>query len=81
MRKHRSHDVVAVDDCLIARLDAREPSPGIVRERVEAAGLTREFEVAADGFWQVHPGAPAVLVETVLDLLEGGLPGRAAAIR
>jgi len=70
MRKHRSHDVIAVDDCLIARRDAREPSPGVVRERVEAAGETREFDVAADGFWQVHPGAPAVLVETVLGYLD-----------
>jgi tRNA/tmRNA/rRNA uracil-C5-methylase (TrmA/RlmC/RlmD family) len=38
-------------------------------ERVAAAGETREFAVAGDGFWQVHPGAPAVLVETVLELL------------
>ena len=39
-------------------------------ERVEAAGATHAFEVAADGFWQVHPAAPRVLVETVLDFLE-----------
>ena len=31
--------------------------------------LGHDFSVAADGFWQVHPGAPRVLVETVLDFL------------
>lgn len=73
MRRYRSHDVIAVDDCLIARTDAREPAPGepdTVTERVEAAGVGHEFAVAADGFWQVHPGAPAILVETVLEQLE-----------
>jgi tRNA/tmRNA/rRNA uracil-C5-methylase (TrmA/RlmC/RlmD family) len=29
--------------------------------------LGRSFEVAAGGFWQVHPGAPATLVSAVLD--------------
>lgn len=66
MRLHRSHDVIPVDDCLIARPDAREPAPGT---RVETV-LGRDFTVAADGFWQVHPGAPATLVTTVLDLLD-----------
>ena len=59
MRKHRSHDVVPVDDCLIA---------GAV-----ASYLVRDvpFEVAAEtGFWQVHPGAPETLVQTVLEMLE-----------
>jgi len=63
---HRSHDVIAVDDCLIARTDAREPAPGTVTEHV----LGRDFTVATDGFWQVHPGAPETLVTTVLDLLD-----------
>jgi tRNA/tmRNA/rRNA uracil-C5-methylase (TrmA/RlmC/RlmD family) len=71
LRKHRSHDVVEVDDCLIAAPDARVAGvstgmPGnVVTERV----LDREFRVEADGFWQVHPQAPTVLVQTVLDLL------------
>jgi len=69
MRKYRSHEVVPIDDCLIARRDAREPAPGTVVERIEAGEAAHEFEVAADGFWQVHPGGPRVLVETVLDLL------------
>lgn len=70
MRKHRSHEAIAVDDCKIAAPDAREPHPGTVVERVTAAGRTRSFEVAADGFWQVHPGAPTTLVEAVLDVLQ-----------
>ena len=45
-------------------------TPGApVREAVAAAEVEHRFDVAADGFWQVHPGAPAALVETVLALL------------
>ncbi len=64
MRKHRSHDLVPVEDCLIA-LPLVAPGP----EVVEASGREHPFRVAADGFWQVHPGAPRVLVETVLAML------------
>ncbi len=70
LRKHRSHDVVPVEDCLIAAPDAREvldraPSGTTVTERVR----DRAFEVAGDGFWQVHPGAPEALVSAVLEAL------------
>ncbi|GAA5130272.1 TRAM domain-containing protein [Alloalcanivorax gelatiniphagus] len=84
MRAHRSHDLVPLEDCLIAADGARPPitmdgpmveggtdrasSDPVVRE-VTAAGRTHPFSVAADGFWQIHPEAPRVLVETVLDLL------------
>jgi tRNA/tmRNA/rRNA uracil-C5-methylase (TrmA/RlmC/RlmD family) len=83
MRKYRSHDVIPVDDCRIARPDARESiepgparrSPGsapaaTVTEMVNAGGTTHAFDVAGDGFWQVHPGAPQALVEAVLDALD-----------
>ncbi|MFT4289439.1 class I SAM-dependent RNA methyltransferase [Nocardioides sp.] len=66
MRLHRSHDVIPVDDCLIAARDAREPGPGTVTEHV----LGRPFTVAADGFWQVHPTAPETLVTEVLRVLD-----------
>ena len=69
LRKHRSHDVVEVQDCPIAHPDAREPGPDAVVERVETSYGTHSFTVAGDGFWQVHPGAPKVLVETVLGML------------
>jgi len=65
MRKHRSHDVVEVDDCLIAG----PPTDHVVR------GVA--FEVEDDGFWQVHPGAAEVLVDTVLEDLSPR-PGESA---
>jgi tRNA/tmRNA/rRNA uracil-C5-methylase (TrmA/RlmC/RlmD family) len=77
MRKYRSHDVIEIDDCRIARSDARESAPGdrsAITETVTAAGATHRFELAADGFWQVHPGAPTALVEAVLEAL-GPRPG------
>ena len=66
MSRHRSHELVPVDDCLIAVPGAEEPPAS---ESVTAGGATHAFAVPADGFWQVHPGAPRVLVETVLELL------------
>ena len=57
MRKHRSHDVVEVEDCLIAGAPATHVVRGV------------PFDVAGHGFWQVHPGAPEVLVDTVLSWL------------
>jgi tRNA/tmRNA/rRNA uracil-C5-methylase (TrmA/RlmC/RlmD family) len=69
LRVHRSHDVVAVDECLIAAPGAVEQDRGggsrTVREEVRG----RAFEVAADGFWQPHVSAPTLLVETVLEML------------
>ncbi|RYC10912.1 class I SAM-dependent RNA methyltransferase [Nocardioides zhouii] len=76
MRAHRSHELVAVDDCLIAAEGARplqaDDSPvdgSLVEHEVSAGDQTYPFSVAADGFWQVHPEAPRVLVETVMELL------------
>ena len=66
MRKHRSHEVVPVDECL---LEADVAPSYAVRGR--------EHSVAEGGFWQVHPGAPEVLVATVLDLLRPQ-PGESA---
>jgi tRNA/tmRNA/rRNA uracil-C5-methylase (TrmA/RlmC/RlmD family) len=66
LRKHRSHDVVPVEDCLITLRDVPTPTA----RTVVAAGTSHEFSVADDGFWQVHPGAPTVLVDTVLELLD-----------
>ena len=63
MRQHRSHEVVEIDDCLI---DGR----GRVSEAELHTVRGVEFSVAPGGFWQVHPGAAEVLVETVLAGLE-----------
>lgn len=100
MRRHRSHDVLPVDDCLIASerilgtgvlqghwagekaVDVVAPTEGpavvvrvptdqadapVVTESVAAQSLTREFDVSARGFWQVHPGAAATFVDAVID--------------
>jgi len=78
LRKHRSHDVVLVDRCLIAHPDAREPDrSGPVVEQVETSFGSHSFTVAGDGFWQVHPGAPRVLVETVMGMLNPAAGERA----
>ena len=110
LRRHRSHDVLPVDTCLIAdervlatgvleqdwtgsrAVDVVAPSrgdavvvpvadgvpahagggdeaPPTVVEHVGARRFTGEFEVSARGFWQVHPGAAATFVDTVLEVL------------
>ncbi|RHW25092.1 class I SAM-dependent RNA methyltransferase [Nocardioides immobilis] len=66
MRKHRSHEVVPVDECLLE--SAVGPS-------YEVRGTS--FAVADGGFWQVHPGAPEALVGAVLEAL-APRPGEAA---
>jgi tRNA/tmRNA/rRNA uracil-C5-methylase (TrmA/RlmC/RlmD family) len=72
LRKHRSHDVVPVERCLIeapgARVTERSGREAPRREVAEEV-LGRSFRVDADGFWQVHPQAPRVLVEAVLAAL------------
>lgn len=81
MRKHRSHDVVRVETCLIAAAEAQPGAPrsatSAMRREVTADGRTHAFAVAADGFWQVHPGAPTALVEAVLPGLDPR-PGESA---
>ena len=78
LHRHRSHDVVAVERCLIAApgVDvppARGEAPAR-SARVEHVVRGRRWKVAADAFWQVHPGAPEALVDAVLRLGEPG-PG------
>ncbi|MCW2781325.1 MAG: SAM-dependent methyltransferase [Marmoricola sp.] len=86
LRKYRSHEVIEVDDCLIARKDARvarRPEAvapvatadvvsggATIVEHVETTSGNHDFELAEDGFWQVHPGAPTALVEAVLAMLQ-----------
>ncbi|MCZ4500837.1 MAG: class SAM-dependent methyltransferase [Marmoricola sp.] len=71
LRKNHSHEVVTVHDCLIAAPDARvvlagqPPEGSTTTETVRG----RSFDVASDGFWQVHPGAPDILVATVTEML------------
>src|SRR3546814_10039240 len=63
MRRHRSRSVIPIDECLIAApnaIDTATAGDRPVLEEVHGRG----FSVAADGFWQVHPGAPETLVDT-----------------
>ncbi len=66
MRKHRSHELVPIEECLL------EATSG---PRHQVHGI--DFEVAEGGFWQVHPGAPEALVDAVLAALEPQ-PGESA---
>lgn len=47
--------------------DRRANARTSVREVAEVAGVSHTWRVAADGFWQVHRAAPAVLAQAVLD--------------
>jgi tRNA/tmRNA/rRNA uracil-C5-methylase (TrmA/RlmC/RlmD family) len=70
--RHRSHDVVPVQRCLIAApgVDV-PPSEGSAQShpaRLEHVVRGRRWKVAGDAFWQVHPGAPEALVDAVMRL-------------
>ncbi|MEZ5160025.1 MAG: hypothetical protein R2709_04300 [Marmoricola sp.] len=79
LRQYHSHQVVEIDDCLIARSDAREPTKGTVRETVTHDDVKHEFRVDGRGFWQVHRGAPTALVAAVIEGAQPK-PGRPAGI-
>src|SRR3546814_469069 len=69
MRRHRSRSVIPIDECLIAApnaIDTATAGDRPVLEEVHGRG----FSVAADGFWQVHPGAPETLVDPALGMLD-----------
>jgi tRNA/tmRNA/rRNA uracil-C5-methylase (TrmA/RlmC/RlmD family) len=68
LRKHRSHAIIEVDDCLIAAPGARDAGDSD-RTPVTETVMGHAFQVAGDGFWQVHPQAPGLLVETVMAML------------
>ena len=69
LRAHRSHRVVPVDDCLLqapgahVSVEGEPPSGRVLTEEL----LGHRYDVAEDGFWQVHQGAPATLVEAALE--------------
>ncbi|MDR0960823.1 MAG: TRAM domain-containing protein [Propionibacteriaceae bacterium] len=75
------HDVEAADSPRRGRRASRpprqvggdDPAP-VLTQRVETARGTWTYRVAADGFWQAHRQAGAVLVDAVLDSL-GDLTG------
>jgi tRNA/tmRNA/rRNA uracil-C5-methylase (TrmA/RlmC/RlmD family) len=74
LRSSRSERIEPVPSCLVqapgavVTVDGEEPAPAVVTESV----LGRRFEVAADGFWQVHRAAPETLVGAVTSYAEAG---------
>ncbi len=90
--KHRSHEVVPIDRCLIAHpgiqeldvlrrswpqaevVDVVAPGDGqaqiVAGQRVYEYAVGRRFELAAGGFWQVHPAAAETLAACVLEFLQ-----------
>jgi tRNA/tmRNA/rRNA uracil-C5-methylase (TrmA/RlmC/RlmD family) len=69
LRRHRSHDVVPVDDCLIAVEGVSRPGDA-VESRPHRTVLGRTWRLSAESFWQVHPALPEALVNCVLEFGE-----------
>ncbi|MEP6855687.1 MAG: TRAM domain-containing protein [Pedococcus sp.] len=67
-------DVVAPSEgeAVVVRVPSGEAEAPTVVEHVEGGSFVADFEVAARGFWQVHPGAAGTFVETVLGMLRPG---------
>lgn len=79
LRRHRSHDLEPIDDCLVEAPDAvvvveGDDDPRTVIEQVGA----HAFAVHADGFWQAHREAPSVFTDAVLELAAVGPGDRVA---
>ncbi|MGI8675591.1 MAG: class I SAM-dependent RNA methyltransferase [Nocardioidaceae bacterium] len=97
LRRHRSHEVVPIERCLIAHPDlpavhgralaavssvqavcSGVGDTAVIADGRVVAGRTRlrervhgrEFRSSSGGFWQVHPRAAEVLVDTVLRYAE-----------
>ncbi len=64
LRRHRSHDVVPIDHCLLAPAEIDSPSTPIPAAASERRVRDRTWDVT--GFWQVHPALPEALVDAVL---------------
>lgn len=65
-------DVVApsAGDPVVVPVPGETAAGHVVTERVPGVGGDREFQVAARGFWQVHPGAAATFVAGALAWLD-----------
>ncbi len=69
LRKHRSHDVVPVDRCLIAADGVDVPAP-LPPGKVVHEVRDRAWRMDRDDFWQVHDALPEALVDTVLEFAQ-----------
>ena len=66
LRRHHSHDVVAVDRCLIA-VEGVDVPGGRLPEKVTREVRGRTWRLAGGDFWQVHDALPEALVDAVLE--------------
>jgi tRNA/tmRNA/rRNA uracil-C5-methylase (TrmA/RlmC/RlmD family) len=68
----RAVDVVApsVGDPVAVPVPSSGDDVPVVVERIAGQRFSGDFEVSARGFWQVHPAAATVFVDTVLDWLQ-----------
>lgn len=64
LRRHRSHDIVPVDHCLLAEEAIDHPE---ARTSARSSQVVRGREWDVTGFWQVHAALPEALVATVLE--------------
>lgn len=69
-----SQPFIAIDGEPAVKKRGKTPARRFVREIVEVEHegekISREFQVAGTGFWQVHRHAPQILVEAVLQAAE-----------
>lgn len=79
-RKHNSHELVAIDDCLVAHPDVAIQlrstafAPGARDVTLRGGGdvvAGRRFRVSRNSFFQVRPDGAAVLVDLVAAALAG----------
>ncbi len=66
LRRHRSHDVVAMDRCLLAEEGHDTPGSAPTEVREVSSG-PRTWQLTDDAFWQVHPELPGALVRAVME--------------
>ena len=69
LRGHRSHNVLPVDDCLIALESVSRPETHLPA-RVTRLVRDRSWRLGRGDFWQVHPALPEALVATVLEFAQ-----------
>jgi tRNA/tmRNA/rRNA uracil-C5-methylase (TrmA/RlmC/RlmD family) len=62
--------VPSAGDPVVVPLPAPPEEVPSVVERVTAQRFSADFGVSARGFWQVHPGAAALFVDAVLEMLD-----------
>ena len=93
MRRRGTHNRVAIDTMPLATrtlLDVAkrehvweggfEPGSQLLTEQVTINGTTFDYQVDANGFWQVHRQAPIALGTHVINLVNGQLQSAADAV-